>query len=34
VPLEEFKAVTDKYYAALEPARKLKVPRLPAQVRE
>jgi hypothetical protein len=33
VALDEFKRVTDTYYKALEPARKLKVPQLPAQVR-
>jgi len=32
VELGEFKKVTDSYFAALEPARKLKVPQLPAQV--
>jgi len=32
VALDEFKKVTDSYFAALEPARKLKVPQLPAQV--
>jgi len=32
VALDEFKKVTDSYFAALEPTRKLKVPQLPAQV--
>ena len=32
VALDEFKKVTDNYFAVLEPARKLKVPQLPAQV--
>jgi hypothetical protein len=32
VALDEFKRVTDTYYKALEPARKLKTQQLPAQV--
>lgn len=33
VGLDEFKRVTDTYYKALEPARKLRTQTLPAQVR-
>jgi hypothetical protein len=32
VALDEFKRVTDTYFKALEPARKLKTQQLPAQV--
>ena len=32
VPLEDLKKATDSYFKALEPARKLRVPSLPAQV--
>ncbi len=32
VGMDTFQAVTDKYYAALEPSRKLRLPTMPAQV--
>jgi hypothetical protein len=32
VALDSLKAVTDSYYKALEPSRKLRLPQLPAQV--